>query len=187
VQTWRYRRGIRFALLVSVLELGVGCGQPIEKDRPPVAPNLNGPVVGAVPASVAGELPFDHSIHAGKYGMQCLDCHSYADKSPVAGLPSERKCMGCHKFIAKDKPALQLLAKRFEDGQPLRWSRVFIVPDYIYFSHQVHVRAKVDCKECHGDMAASKTIHQDEPFTMGRCLRCHEARGASRDCLACHK
>ena len=57
-----------------------------------------------------GEVPFDHTIHAGKYGIPCLDCHVYADKSPVAGLPSGRKCMGCHKFVAKDKPAVQTLA-----------------------------------------------------------------------------
>jgi Cytochrome c7 and related cytochrome c len=183
VQSWV--RLLSLAILASAGEAGFGCSQGVEKDRTQVAPNFNGPMATASPP--AGELSFDHSVHAGKYGMQCLDCHPYADKSPVAGLPSERKCMGCHKFVAKDKPAVQLLAKRFEDGQSLRWTRVFIVPDYIYFSHQVHVRAKVDCKECHGDMAASKTIQQDQPFTMGRCLRCHEARGASRDCLTCHK
>jgi hypothetical protein len=178
-------RGLFFAAFAIGSAAGLGCGQSVGKDRSQPAPNLNGPA--GVQASVPDEIPFDHSIHAGKYGMQCLDCHAYADKSPVAGLPSERKCIGCHKFIAKDKPALQLLAKRFDEGRPLRWTRVFAVPDYIYFSHQVHVRAHVDCKECHGDMAASQTIHQDEPFTMGRCLRCHEARGASHDCLTCHK
>jgi Cytochrome c7 and related cytochrome c/Class III cytochrome C family len=137
--------------------------------------------------SPAGEVPFDHQIHAGQYKIPCLDCHAFADKSPVAGLPSGRKCMGCHKFVGKDKPSVQLLAKRFEDGQPLVWTRVFAVPDFVYFSHRMHVGAKVECKECHGDVASEKTVQQSEPFTMGRCLECHEARNASRDCLACHK
>jgi hypothetical protein len=136
---------------------------------------------------LVNEVPFDHSIHAGKYGIPCLDCHVYADKSPVAGLPSGRKCMGCHKFVAKDDPMVARLAARVAAGQPLRWLRVFAVPDFIYFSHRMHVRKQVACSECHGDMAAKKTITQDQPFTMGRCLACHTDRGATRDCLGCHK
>lgn len=137
--------------------------------------------------SPPGEVPFNHQSHAGKYKIPCLDCHAYADKSPSAGLPSERKCMGCHKFVGKDKPGVQVLAKRFEDGQPIRWERVFAVPDFIYFSHRVHVAKNVECKECHGDVAAATTVQQEHPFTMGRCLTCHEARNATRDCMACHK
>jgi Cytochrome c7 and related cytochrome c len=51
----------------------------------------------------------------------------------------------------------------------------------------MHVRAKVSCTECHGDVASQKTITQDRPFTMGRCVACHEERRATRDCLSCHK
>jgi hypothetical protein len=143
---------------------------------------------GPPPApSTVGEVPFDHTIHAGRYGIPCLDCHVYADKSPVAGLPSGRKCMGCHKFVAKDNPRVMKLAERVAAGQPLRWLRVFAVPDFIYFSHRMHVRAKVACAECHGDIAARATIVQDRPFTMGRCLACHTDRGATRECLGCHK
>src|SRR5262245_19261616 len=91
-------------------------------------------------AGSANEVPFDHTIHAGRYRIPCLDCHVYADKSPVAGLPSGRKCMGCHKFVASDKPAIRTLAERVAAGQPLRWRRVFAVPDFIYFSHRMHVR-----------------------------------------------
>ena len=69
---------------------------------------------------LVNEVPFDHSIHAGKYEIPCLDCHVYADKSPVAGLPSGRKCMGCHKFVAKENPDVAKLASRVAAGQPLR-------------------------------------------------------------------
>lgn len=155
-----------------------------------IATNARSEVPATAPDAVNGavnEVPFDHTIHAGQYGIPCLDCHVYADKSPVAGLPSGRKCMGCHKFVASDKPAIQKLRERVAAGQPLTWLRVFAVPDFIYFSHRMHVRAKVSCTECHGDMAAQKTITQDRPFTMGRCLACHTDRSATRDCLACHK
>jgi len=146
------------------------------------APQAPPPAPGEV-----NEVPFDHTIHAGQYQIPCLDCHVYADRSAVAGLPSGRKCMGCHKFVAKDTPAIQTLAERVSAGRPLRWLRVFAVPDFIYFSHRMHVRAKVACAECHGEVAAHKAIVQDRPFTMGRCVTCHEQRGATRDCLACHK
>jgi hypothetical protein len=141
------------------------------------------------PASVgvAGDVPFDHTIHAGKYGIPCLDCHAYADKSPVAGIPSGRKCMGCHKFVDKEKPAITTLASHVEAGEPLRWLRVFSVPDFVYFSHRMHVRANVACAECHGDVATMKTVVQGQPFTMGRCLGCHRERNATHDCLGCHK
>jgi hypothetical protein len=142
---------------------------------------------GALEPGAPGEVALDHSVHAGQAKIPCLACHVYADKSPVAGLPSGKRCMGCHKFVAKDKPGVKLLAERVEAGEPLRWQRVFSVPDFIYFSHRVHVRAKVECKECHGDMASAKTVRQNRPFTMGGCLGCHEKRKANRDCLACHK
>lgn len=148
------------------------------RSEPPATP---------APPGTVNEVPFDHTIHAGQYGIPCLDCHVYADKSPVAGLPSGRKCMGCHKFVAKDQPAIQRLGERVAAGQPLTWLRVFAVPDFIYFSHRMHVRAKVSCAECHGDIAAQKTITQDRPFTMGRCLACHREREATFDCLSCHK
>lgn len=179
------RRRRRIVLLASGA-LVVGLVATLARSQ---TPDFTTPLSSAAapPAGAVGEVPFDHTIHAGKYGMPCLDCHVYADKSPVAGLPSGRKCMGCHKFVAKDSPAIQTLATRFEAGESLRWNRVFYLPDYIYFSHRMHVRAEVACSECHGDVAAMKTVTQDRPFTMGRCLSCHEQRHATHECLACHK
>jgi len=135
----------------------------------------------------AAEVTFDHTVHAGEYRIPCLDCHAYADRSPVAGVPSGRKCMGCHKFVAKEKPAVQALAERVGAGEPLRWPRVFWLPDFIYFTHRMHVRANVACAECHGDVAAMKTVVQERAFTMGRCVACHVERHATRECLGCHR
>jgi hypothetical protein len=182
------RRGARRRLRVVPLAacaLIVGLVATIARSQ---SPDTSAATPVAASASAApGEVPFDHTIHAGKYGIPCLDCHVYADKSPVAGLPSGRKCMGCHKFVAKDNPAVQTLATRFAAGESLQWERVFYLPDYIYFSHRMHVRAQVACSECHGDVAGMKTVTQDRPFAMGRCLSCHEQRHATHECLACHK
>ena len=183
----RAGRSIRWTgLALTLVAMGILLGSFQARPQPATVPQTTEAAAGTV-LSPAGEVPFNHQLHAGQYKIPCLDCHAFADKSPSAGLPSLRKCMGCHKFVGKDKAEVQLLAKRFEDGQPLRWVRIFAVPDFIYFSHRVHVGANVACKECHGDVATAKTVRQEEPFTMGRCLACHEARRATRDCMACHK
>jgi hypothetical protein len=148
------------------------------------------PTRGAPPQQSAADsaaIPFDHVIHAGQYGITCLGCHVYADKSSSAGVPSLRKCMGCHKFVAKDKPNVQALAALFEQGQGPRWPRVTRVPDFIYFSHRMHVRSDVACSECHGDVKAMHTVVPVRRLTMGFCLGCHDERKASVDCMTCHK
>jgi hypothetical protein len=174
MRSW-HRRSLHAALAAAVVG---GVVAATARSEPPSPASL---------PDASGEVTFDHTIHAGKYAIACLDCHAYADKSPVAGIPSGRKCMGCHKFVAQDKPAIQALARRVEAGESLRWPRIFWLPDFNYFSHRMHVRAGVDCRSCHGDVAAMKTVVQTEPFTMGRCLACHDERHATRECLSCHK
>lgn len=173
-------------LAAGALVVGLVATMASSQTPAPSASSASPSAAGSAPVAV-GEVAFDHTIHAGKYGMPCLDCHAYADKTASAGLPSGRKCMGCHKFVAKESPAIQTLAARFAAGESLKWERAFYLPDYIYFSHRMHVRADVACSECHGDVASMRTVTQDQPFTMGRCLSCHEQRQATRDCLGCHK
>jgi hypothetical protein len=134
-----------------------------------------------------GTVPFDHTVHAREYGMTCLGCHVYAAQSTAAGLPSVRKCMGCHKFVAKDKPGVQALAALYEKGEAPRWPRVTRLPDFIYFSHRMHVRSDVACRECHGEVKDMKTVRMAVAMNMGFCLACHSERHATVDCVACHK
>lgn len=135
----------------------------------------------------SGALSFDHTIHAGEYGMPCLGCHVYAAQSTSAGLPSARKCMGCHKFVAKDKAGVQALAALFEKGESPHWQRVTILPDFIYFTHRMHIRSKVDCKECHGEVKDMHTVRTAVTMNMGFCIDCHSQHNATVDCVACHK
>jgi hypothetical protein len=169
----------RAALLVMAL---LDAGLALAADPTP-APTQELP---AVPSP--GEVPMNHQLHAGQYQIPCLACHVDADRSSSAGIPSARKCMGCHKLVARERPGVQILARRLEQGQGLRWTRVYAVPDFIYFSHRVHVLKGVDCEACHPGVASSVAVDPSAPaFTMGRCLECHQARNATQDCLACHK
>jgi hypothetical protein len=134
-------------------------------------------------------IAFSHAIHAGKVGLQCLFCHETADKSTFAGVPSVEKCMACHKNVATDRPEIQKLADYWNRREPMEWNRVhrIRIRDYVFFSHERHVKAKVDCAECHGEVKYMDKIRQVRSLEMGWCVQCHRSEKAPTDCLTCHR
>jgi hypothetical protein len=146
-------------------------------------------------------IVFSHRVHAGQSGIGCIFCHAYVEHSPVAGIPSMQRCAGCHKFVKQDpeKPAIteemKPLLKILKDNGRIEWVRVHRLPDHVNFTHQRHVLAGVDCKECHGDVASMDADRQVAPLTMGWCLECHHRKQAEKpvgrerltDCATCHK
>lgn len=141
-------------------------------------------------AIVAQPIAFDHARHA-KENLACEDCHAEVSKGPYATFPSLQKCLLCHKEAQgthPDEPKLRELAGKNEE---VAWITVNRLPGHVYFSHAAHVRfAKLECAQCHGDMSQSTAPparSQVEHLTMERCMECHTERGASNDCLACHK
>src|SRR5947207_2161465 len=52
-------------------------------------------------------VAFDHRHHARDDGIDCLYCHSGADRSAYAGVPAASTCMGCHAQIWIDSPELE--------------------------------------------------------------------------------
>lgn len=132
-------------------------------------------------------IAFSHVTHAEDVQIACVYCHQGVTRTAVAGIPSTEKCMGCHKTVATDKPEVQKVAAYWEKGEPISWSRVVYLPDHVYFSHQPHIAAGVECRTCHGaPRAAGGSFASLEPG-MGWCLDCHRARSASVDCTTCHK
>jgi len=136
-------------------------------------------------------VAYSHRTHV-EAGVQCLYCHSSALRSSVAGIPSVQKCMGCHTEIATDSPALQEVAKYWERGEPIPWVRVNVQPDFVYFSHQPHLGAGLNCETCHGDVGRMTVARPAVKMDMGWCLDCHlkqpqEKVARLADCLACHK
>ncbi len=132
-------------------------------------------------------LDFPHNTHVGK-GVECVFCHEGVDKGPVAGIPGLRTCMICHDAIATDRPRIQEMAALRDKGLDLPWQRVygFSADDHVRFNHAPHVRAKVECATCHGDVAGQTVAQRDVEHTMGFCVNCHNERQASVDCLICH-
>ncbi len=132
-------------------------------------------------------VAFNHRIHVADNQIGCTTCHVYAQHSRVAGLISMSGCMGCHKFVDRQKPAIQALASAAAAGKALQFPRMFREPDHVYFSHERHLARGLQCAECHGDVAHMKQDVPVKDMHMGFCMECHRARQASIDCLTCHK
>jgi len=136
-------------------------------------------------------IAYSHRAHV-QVGVQCLFCHSSALRSSVAGIPSVQKCMGCHAVIEADNPAIQEVARYWERGEPIPWVRVNTQPDFVFFSHQPHLGAGLNCETCHGEVGNMTVARPVVKMDMGWCLDCHlkqpEAKVARlTDCLTCHK
>lgn len=153
-------------------------------------------------------INFSHKVHAGDNKINCLYCHSSADTSRVAGIPTAATCMNCHTQIKPDSPEIQKIVRALETDQPIEWVKVNDVPDHVVFNHSRHVSAGVDCSSCHGAVETMEKVSQAGTFSMGSCISCHrthreitlDARGrplisaektrerlmASTDCSICH-
>ncbi len=134
-------------------------------------------------------IKFNHTLHAGKMAINCQYCHSSAEKSKHAGIPSANVCMNCHKAIdqgpttGKDEIAKIYAAvgwdpeKKVYTGKenPIKWVKVHVLPDHVAFNHSVHVAVgKIECQKCHGPVDTKMDVaEQWSPLTMGWCIQCH--------------
>lgn len=137
-------------------------------------------------------IAYSHELHAGTLQMDCKYCHFSTTKSAWANIPPVSTCMGCHTYVATDKPEVQKLAGYFERGEQVPWVRVHNMPDHVKFNHKRHVRAGVECQTCHGPIQAMPVVYQYSSLKMGWCIECHRSRlddpthPTSMDCLICH-
>ncbi|EJL73965.1 c-type cytochrome [Chryseobacterium populi] len=159
---------------------------------------------------------FSHKIHAGEQKIDCQLCHSSAKYGKVSEIPSMNVCMNCHRTISEYNAAHYMEPgkdKAFYDGeiqkiyaatgwdpakqqytgktQPVEWTRIHNMPDFVYFNHSQHVVAgeqaiinsfnkknpnnKIDvvCKACHGKIDTMNVVQMANDFTMGWCIECH--------------
>jgi hypothetical protein len=138
----------------------------------------------AVPQPIA----FPHKTHIANQ-MECLTCHTNADRSIMATIPSVSDCMVCHENIKTDSPEIKKLAAYAARNEEPPWVRVYTFEDEadVNFTHKRHVKANVDCSRCHGDQQNAMDARQLVHWTMGKCIDCHREHKVSVDCLVCHK
>lgn len=138
-------------------------------------------------------INYSHELHAGKYKINCLYCHSGADKSKQATIPSASTCMNCHAHVTASKnydgkvsPEIQKIynavgwdadKKAYDPTKPqspIKWVRIHNLPDLAYFNHSQHVKVgKVECQACHGPIETMKVVSQQSTLQMGWCINCH--------------
>lgn len=175
-------------------------------------------------------IAYSHRVHAGDLTIPCLYCHSGAERSRSAGVPSANVCMNCHKFVtaslgavreeekiaAEEKREPQMIVsaelQKLYDAlgldetlnpdptktpQPIEWTRVHKLPDFVAFDHRPHViDEKVACQTCHGPIERMDRVRQFSTLGMGWCVNCHRESqtdeqldqpvATTLDCATCH-
>lgn len=128
-------------------------------------------------AVMSQPVPFSHRHHVGELGIECGYCHTSFEHSAFAGLPDTATCMTCHSQLWTNADVLAPVRESLTLNKPLRWSRVHDLPDYVYFSHHVHLNKGVGCESCHGRVDQMALMRQTKPLTMRWCLACHRDPG----------
>jgi hypothetical protein len=130
-------------------------------------------------------IPFSHKRHCEK-NIPCALCHQTATAAETAGLPTADVCMACHQSVATGSPAIRKVAAYAREHKHIPWVRIYRIQDFVFFNHQRHADAKVECSACHGKVCESDVLKQELKFSMMFCVSCHRARKATVKCTACH-
>jgi len=118
-------------------------------------------------------VPFSHKHHVSDSGIDCRFCHTSVEKSAFAGIPSTQTCMTCHSQILSDAPVLAPVRDSLSTNTPLKWNRVYDLPDYVYFDHSIHVAKGIGCSTCHGRIDQMPLTWRVNTLYMKWCLDCH--------------
>lgn len=120
-------------------------------------------------------VPFSHQHHVDGLGIDCRYCHTSVETSAFAGIPPTETCMTCHSQIWTDAAMLEPVRESLRSGRPLRWTRVYDLPDFVYFHHDIHIQKGISCVHCHGRVDEMPLMHSVKPLFMSWCLECHRA------------
>ncbi len=137
-------------------------------------------------------IAFSHKIHAGKNNIDCKYCHFGAEKSKNAGIPPMNVCMNCHEAVQKypkkvyngntGTEEIQKLLNHWENKEPIKWTKVHNLPDFVYFNHSQHVKvAGIECQQCHGKVQEMDVVQQKKSLSMGWCIDCHRTTEVNFD------
>ena len=118
-------------------------------------------------------VPFSHKHHVQGLGLQCQYCHVTVEKSSYAGIPPTKTCINCHAQIWTNAALLEPVRNSWATGQSLVWTKVHDLPDFVYFSHEIHVNKGLGCASCHGRVDQMPLMYAQNTLQMEWCLECH--------------
>ncbi len=124
-------------------------------------------------------VPFSHKHHAGELGIDCRYCHTSVETSANAGFPPTQTCMNCHSQIWSLSPMLEPVRSSWRTGESIGWTKVYDLPDFVYFNHSIHIAKGVGCASCHGRIDKMSLTSQQPSLHMEWCLGCHRDPGPS--------
>jgi hypothetical protein len=152
---------------LSVLEaLGRADQLPIYKERP---------------------IKFGHASHVEgtEADLACTDCHTRAEDSDQAGMPSIKACRNCHS----EKEDIEKNLKPFAVDKKIVWTSATALSEDAQFSHQNHLGAEVACEDCHQGVTESKAVSAKFKVEKDDCLVCHskQEKAIKGACNTCHE
>jgi hypothetical protein len=124
----------------------------------------------------AQPIDFSHALHAGEMKINCLYCHTGADKGQAATLPAVSVCWGCHQYVkegptAGSRDEIAKIQKFYcgpgeepspltgcSEGSSIPWVRIHNLPEYVQFKHMRHVQAGLECQRCHGPIESMQRV-----------------------------
>jgi c(7)-type cytochrome triheme protein len=137
------------------------------------------------PNPPAQPLPFSHKTHA-DVNATCLTCHPNSDPGKNMGIVRPSACMGCHNTVKTKSPAIRQLAALAKKNQDIPWTRVYRIPEFVIFSHRLHLEKGNTCDECHGPVATRTQLAVEYDLKQTGCLACHRVKKAPMLCTTCH-
>ena len=123
-------------------------------------------------------IKFSHKVHAGDNRINCKYCHTGAESTKSAGLPSLNTCTNCHNVVQNGRNSgkfeIRKITEAIKQNKPIEWIRIHKLPDHAFFSHAQHVGVgKIDCTTCHGPVQTMDIMKQYSDLSMGWCVNCH--------------
>ncbi len=125
-------------------------------------------------------IAFSHKRHAGELQIPCLYCHSGAEEGAHATIPDLATCMNCHEQVrpvtaeGKLHPGVAKLLDHWDRREPIKWNKVHDLADFVYFDHSRHLRAGLECADCHGQVEKHDRMRREHSLKMSWCLGCHK-------------
>ena len=116
---------------------------------------------------------FSHKIHSGMFEIKCLFCHAESEISSFSPIPTTYSCMVCHIALKTETKLMKPVIESYEKKIPIKWNRIYRLPEHTHFDHSRHIRSMIDCSSCHGNVDSMEEIFMVRELSMKWCLDCH--------------
>lgn len=119
-------------------------------------------------------VPFSHEHHVAGLGIDCRYCHTSVETAAFAGIPPVHTCMTCHSQVWRNATVLAPIRESYISGIPLHWTRVYDLPQFVFFNHSAHLNHGIGCSTCHGRVDQMQITVRATYMQMRWCVHCHQ-------------